>query len=744
MDVTAIVSSSTLAADPEWGPYLTARSQLVADLADTVHQNALIAGSRPGWVTAGVGQPPGQTIADIAVWRAAMSVPEADLRPTGERQLPKAAARWQHHLEHRLAGDQYPAVREWGPLLHQLAPAVAGDDFTPLLAQRLAALSSAGINARGLLQSAVAEGVLPDDHAAAAIWWRIARHLTPDIATAVQGDQPLTAVWTTTLADTIGADRADELQSSPWWPALVAAVDHGIQQGWTPSSLLDTSAPATDANLDECLALVWRISILTNPPQAYDDEPPVPDAHDEPPADLWHGHQPSDPIQTASAVEPQPGAEQQPMDERGVSVEEDDGPDLMVEAMIRNTLGTPEPTKFEIERMMAHADAWRDSPAGPERLAHINQLAADFYQACYPGSWAQPYLTGRLGTDLAGNPDFRPGYAPASWNALITHLHRHGVTDTEMLTAGVATTASTGRLIDRFRDRAVFPIIHNQTVLGFVGRRHPHYSDQDQAGPKYLNTADTPLFHKGDQLFAPGRLLAAGAIPVIVEGPIDAIAVTLATDGRYVGVAPLGTALTDDQAAQLHHLGHRQPIVATDADLPGRVAAERDYWILTPHGHHPLYAQLPDRTDPADLTATGNRAGLVEALAGATPLAELLIEERLAHLPPAEAALEAVRIVAAQPPDRWETGAHHIADQLRLPASLIQAALKDLVNAWNRDPRAAAQIPLHNANVVKARLAQDTDHTLAETVNSGRPDGVHHQRQNVSERAQVTARGIDR
>jgi DNA primase len=250
----------------------------------------------------------------------------------------------------------------------------------------------------------------------------------------------------------------------------------------------------------------------------------------------------------------------------------------------------------------------------------------------------------------------------------------------------------------------------------------------------------TPLFHKGDQLFAPGRLLAARAIPVIVEGPLDAIAVTLATGGRYVGVAPLGTALTDDQAAQLHHLGHRQPIVATDADLPGRVAAERDYWILTPHGHDPLYAQLPDGTDPADLTATGNNAGLVEALAGAAPLAELLIGERFAHLPPAQAALEVVRIVAAQSPDRWETGAQHIADQLRLPANLIQGTLKDLVNAWNRDPRAAAQIPLHNASVVKARLARDTDHTLAETVNSQRPDGVHHQQKNISERAQVTVK----
>ena len=102
----------TLAAQPEWGPYLTARGQLVADLADTVHQNALIADGRPGWLTAGVARPTGQTIADITVWRAANNVPDADQRPTGERQLPKAAARWQHHLEHLLAGDQYPRSEE--------------------------------------------------------------------------------------------------------------------------------------------------------------------------------------------------------------------------------------------------------------------------------------------------------------------------------------------------------------------------------------------------------------------------------------------------------------------------------------------------------------------------------------------------------------------------------------------------------------------------------------------------------
>ena len=89
-------------------------------------------------------------------------------------------------------------------------------------------------------------------------------------------------------------------------------------------------------------------------------------------------------------------------------------------------------------------------------------------------------------------------------------------------------------------------------MLGFVGRRHPELSDDDQGGPKYLNTGTTPLFHKGDQLFgAVPQLLDDGADPVLVEGPMDAIAVTLAGEGRYVGVAPLGTSLTEQQAAQL-------------------------------------------------------------------------------------------------------------------------------------------------------------------------------------------------
>lgn len=373
--------------------------------------------------------------------------------------------------------------------------------------------------------------------------------------------------------------------------------------------------------------------------------------------------------------------------------------------------------------MFERADAWRDCPCTPERLAEVNRLTAAFYADRFPGSWAQPYLESRFGVDLTGHADLQPGYAPNGWTTLIGHLHTLGVTDQEMLAAGVATTASTGRLIDRFRDRAVFPIRHDGVILGFVGRRHPDRTDDDHAGPKYLNTGDTPLFHKGDQLYITRQTWDADATPVIVEGPMDAIAVTLATGGQYLGVAPLGTSLTDEQGAQLRQLGHRTPIVATDADLAGRVAAERDYWILTPYGHHPGFAALPDGTDPADLLANGRCDVLTAALDNATPLGRELIDERFAHLPAADAALEALHVIAAQPSEHWENGLQDIAERVRLPVSVLRTTLADLVTAWNEDPRARGQVGVSGVGDVKARLLRQAANSVQEHLTQ-RPSGT--------------------
>ena len=247
--------------------------------------------------------------------------------------------------------------------------------------------------------------------------------------------------------------------------------------------------------------------------------------------------------------------------------------------------------------------AWQECPISRDRIIEINQLALSYFRSHFPSTWGQAHLADRFGQDLTDDVRFRPGQAPAGWTGLVSHLRSRGVTSDEMSATGVASVASTGRLIDRFRDRVVFPIIHNGEILAFVGRRHPDLGDAGRGGPKYLNTADTPLFHKGAQLFGANEVdVAAGRVPVIVEGPMDAIAVTLAGGGRYIGVAPLGTSLTDEQASRLARFG-KNPIVATDADTAGRVAAERDFWILTSYRLDPRFAPLPQGSDPADLLA---------------------------------------------------------------------------------------------------------------------------------------------
>ena len=185
---------------------------------------------------------------------------------------------------------------------------------------------------------------------------------------------------------------------------------------------------------------------------------------------------------------------------------------------------------------------------------------------------------------------------------------------------------------------------------------------------------------------------------------MDAIAVTIGAAGSHFGVAPLGTSLTNEQATQLGRLGV-DPIVAADADLPGQVAAERDFWMLTPYGLDPGYAQFPEGLDPADMLTLRGPTRLREALVGARSLAEVLVEERLANLPPAQAIPEATQIVAARPSARWATGTDQISSRLQASMPTVRRDLLSAVTEWNRDPHSAAQKPLQNITEVRGRLA---------------------------------------
>jgi DNA primase len=449
-------------------------------------------------------------------------------------------------------------------------------------------------------------------------------------------------------------------------------------------------------------ALVWRIWLLADPVPTDDLYEPFLDSA---PPDMWPDAEPAaESVSTARdqiATGPNSLADMVVGGAGGLDCVE---PDLAVAAMVRGVAGPYEQTDADVDRMFTRAIAWRDCPVGRDRMVEINQLALAYFRSHFPASWGQAYLVGRFGLDLTDDPRFRPGQAPVGWTGLVDHLRSHGVTGQEMIAAGVATVASTGRLIDRFRDRVVFPIIHNQEILGFVSRRHPDRADADRGGPKYLNTADTPLFHKGAQLFgAVEEHLSAGGVPVIVEGPMDAIAVTLASGGRYIGVAALGTSLTDEQAGQLARIG-ANPIVATDADIAGRVAAERDFWILAVHRLDPRYAQLPEGSDPADLLTRHGPAALTAVLEQAQPQGDQLISERLTNLPQHQAHLEATRILAAQPPGRWDEGSSIISSRVNAPLHAVRQTLLTHVKDWNTDPRQATTKPLQGVNDVMRRL----------------------------------------
>ncbi|MEV5003832.1 MobF family relaxase [Nocardioides sp. LML1-1-1.1] len=745
-----------LAEDPHWGAYLAQRAHLVTELADEVRTRATDQAALPVWAQNGI-RPEAATVADVEVWRAAMQVPADDRRPTGAPQLQKAPATWQRRLNRAVTGDHTPALKEWRQLLYSLAPQVRDDEFTPLLAERLAAMSRAGVTAHELLRTATAPdhpaGPLPDEHATAAVWWRMARQLTPAVAAQI-GDgshgEGVTTEWTPRLVDLFGPGRAASIQASTWWPALVSNVDHGVQRGWQVEALLGAGrAMPSDGwdGVDECQALVWRTSIALET---------APDEHaheyhfEEPPADLWEGVEPDPatvvdhPMDTATAPDwtdwplaedpgPEPEPPMDPADEHlvdavagePVDVDEDQfvEPDLTLAAYIRDLGGTRlEPTDADLRLMYQRADEWHFSPVSRERMLEINNMTQAFFEARFTDSWGRDYLTGRFGVDLAGDERFRPGQAPAGWTNLVDHLRSRGVSDAEMLATGVASEASTGRLIDRFRDRVMFPVIHHNNgrgeVLGFVGRRRPDLTDADKGGPKYLNTADTPLFHKGAQLFGVvDELLDEGAVPVIVEGPMDAVAVTLASHGLYLGVAPLGTSLTDEQAAQLAAIG-RDPIVATDADLAGQVAAERDFWMLTPHGLDPGYARFPDGLDPADLLAQRGPAALTAAVASGQPafraLGDELLAERLDHLTPEQARVAAMRILSARPSRAWEPGVNQVRARLQLSQLQARRDLRDAVKTWDADPRKAALAELHKSSEVRARLAAAAEKTPAE------------------------------
>jgi DNA primase catalytic core len=218
------------------------------------------------------------------------------------------------------------------------------------------------------------------------------------------------------------------------------------------------------------------------------------------------------------------------------------------------------------------------------------------------------------------------GWAPPQWRALYQYLRARGFSHELIEAAGLARMARNGRPIDVFRGRVMFAYVDPAgTVRGFSGRAAGTIRE---GTPKYLNTAATDLFTKGQLLYGMDAVQRGTRMLVVVEGPWDAVAVTVATGHHGVGVATNGTAMTVAQAGLLADDG-RPVVVWTDADEPGRQAARDALDTLTAGGVPAArYVEVVD-LDPSDYARIFGPAAIVGALGSTDPLVCALAAHRL-------------------------------------------------------------------------------------------------------------------
>lgn len=228
----------------------------------------------------------------------------------------------------------------------------------------------------------------------------------------------------------------------------------------------------------------------------------------------------------------------------------------------------------------------------------INRFAAKYYNYCLlntrEGHKAMAYIKKRgLTPDTVEK--FFLGYAPASWDGLIKYAGRKGIKTDALEKIGLIIARKDKKgYYDRFRNRIMFPIEDvTKNIIGFGGRA------LDESMPKYLNSPETPLFSKGDNLYALSMIKKDPALDVIVvEGYMDCI--TLHQHGFKQTVASLGTALTKKQATLLKKYTDGV-ILSYDADEAGQVATARGMDILAQEGFRVKILNLPGGKDPDEV-----------------------------------------------------------------------------------------------------------------------------------------------
>ena len=339
-----------------------------------------------------------------------------------------------------------------------------------------------------------------------------------------------------------------------------------------------------------------------------------------------------------------------------------------------------------------------------EDLYGLLAQVAQYYRDCLRESpRAKQYLEGR-GITAESCVKFAVGYAPDSWDAVLKRFGGSAAHDRALLEAGLVIErggqGESGHY-DRFRDRIMFPIRDARgRPIAFGGRVI------EAAEPKYLNSPETPLFHKGRELY--GLYEARQALRkverlMVVEGYVDVV--RLAQSGIHYAVATLGTATTPEHLNRLFRVTS-EVVFCFDGDRAGRTAAWRALENALEHardGRQLRFLFLPEGHDPDTLVGAEGAEAFEARIAGAVPISEFLVDQLVARTDlssvdgRARLAELARPLLARVPPGVYrELLLERLSAEVRMPAGRLAELLKAPQSAaraergWWRCPRAAS------------------------------------------------------
>ncbi|TDB76436.1 DNA primase [Micromonospora sp. KC723] len=289
-----------------------------------------------------------------------------------------------------------------------------------------------------------------------------------------------------------------------------------------------------------------------------------------------------------------------------------------------------------------------------QRLVAAHAAAVEFYQAQLTTAGARPareFLAGR-GFDRAAAERYGCGFAPDAWDLLTRHLRQQGFSHDELVTAGLSRPARSGSLIDRFRRRLLWPIRDLAgDVIGFGARKL--FDDDD--GPKYLNTPETPIYKKSHVLYGidqAKREIAKQGKVVVVEGYTDVMACHLA--GVPTAVATCGTAFGADHITVLRRLlldtddVAGEIIFTFDGDAAGQKAALRAFEDDQRFVGRTFIAVSPDNMDPCELRLAKGDLAVRDLVARREPLVDFALRHVISRydLDTVDGRVEAMRRAA--------------------------------------------------------------------------------------------------